>query len=101
MSEVKSFKEFGIKQASTAFQGDKVKMSRILNKEIVVIDFKIENSKFGGTENFLTIQFKIGESLHIVFTSAVGLIEAIKQVPRDGFPFKTTIIEENERFEFT
>ncbi len=29
------------------------------------------------------------------------LIEAIKQVPENGFPFTTTIVEDNDRFNFT
>jgi hypothetical protein len=31
----------------------------------------------------------------------MGLMDQIEKVPKEKFPFKTTIIKENERFEFT
>jgi hypothetical protein len=39
------FSQFNIKEPARGFEGGKIKMSRILNKEIVVHDFKIEESK--------------------------------------------------------
>jgi len=40
------FKDFGIKTTSKSFVGDKIKMSKILNKKIAVIDFKMSDSKY-------------------------------------------------------
>ena len=101
---MKKFKEFGIKPAIKVFVGEKIKMSKILNREIVVHDFRIEDSKVykeRGTGKCLTLQISVADTKHIVFTSAVGLLEAIQQVPATDFPFATTIMEENDRFEFT
>jgi hypothetical protein len=99
-----SFSQFNIKQTQKAFEGDKIKISKVLDKEIVIHNYKIEDSKVfkdRGTGKCLHLQISINDSKHIVFTSAGGLIETIQQVPENSFPFSTIIIEENERFKFT
>ncbi|NJO70083.1 MAG: hypothetical protein HC830_13090 [Bacteroidetes bacterium] len=101
---MKNFSQFNISITSKSFQGDKIKMSKILNREIAVHHFKIEDSKHfkeKGSGKCLQFQISINNNMHVVFTSSSGLIEAIKQVPEDCFPFKTTIIEENDRYIFT
>jgi len=100
------FSEFKIETSVKSFQGDKIRMVKILNKEIVIYDFKIEESKVQafrekGSGKCLQLQISINNEKHVVFTGACGLIEAILQVPEDRFPFTTTIIEENERYKFT
>lgn len=96
---MKSFKDLGIRSEQQGFTGDKIKISKILNREIVVEAHKVTNSKFDGS--CLHLQIKIGETKHVVFTGSAHLMAMIAQVPKDAFPFKTTIVEENERYEFT
>jgi hypothetical protein len=73
-----------------------------LNKEIVVLDRKIEESKFKDhTDKCLYLQLQVGETKYVLFTGSKYLIDMIQKVPPGDFPFKTTIIEENERYEFT
>lgn len=36
-----SFSQFNIKAPEKGFEGDKIKMSKVLNREIVIHDFKI------------------------------------------------------------
>jgi hypothetical protein len=99
-----SFSQFNIKVTSQAFEGDKIKMSKILDREIIVHHFKIVESKVfkePGSGKCMHLQISINDEKHIVFTGASGLIDAIMQVPEDCFPFKTIIIKENERFKFT
>jgi hypothetical protein len=99
---MKKFKDFGIKTTLQSFTGDKIKMSKILNREISIHDFKLEDSKYGnGNSKCLYMQIAIGDTKHVVFTASTVLIETIQKVPKTEFPFITTIIEENERFEFT
>ena len=98
------FSQFNIKTSSKGFEGDKIKISKILNKEIIVHEFKIEDSKIfkeRGTCKCLHLQISINNEKHVVFTSSSGLIEAIMQVPEGEFPFSSIIIEENDRFKFT
>jgi hypothetical protein len=100
------FSQFNIKAPQRGFEGDKLKMDKILNREIVVHAFKIEESKIRafqekGSGKCLHLQISINNQMHIVFTSSGGLIETIKLVQEDKFPFITTIIKENERLKFT
>ena len=98
------FSQFNIETSGKGFEGDKIKMSKILNREIVVHDFKIEDSKVfrdKGSGKCLHLQISVNNQKHIVFTSSSGLIEAITQVPPTGFPFSTIIVEENDRYLFT
>lgn len=96
-----AFKDFQITTSRAAFTGDKIKIDRILNREIVVADFKIEKSKYEGKGKCLHLQIELNKTKHVVFTGSNGLIDQIEKVPRDKLPFKTTIIKENERFEFS
>jgi hypothetical protein len=98
-----AFKDLGIKPAEKGFTGDKIKMSKVLNKQIKVEAFKIEASKFTdkGNGKRLVLQVVVDEKQHIIITGSTYLMDAINQVPKDKFPFTTTIVEEMERFEFT
>ena len=100
------FSQFNIKVPTKGFEGNKIKMARILNREIVVHAFKIEESKVPafkekGTGKCLHLQISSNGEMHVVFTSASGLMETIQMVPEDKFPFTTIIVEENDRFKFT
>ena len=101
---MKKFSQFNIEIKSKGFEGDKIKMSKILNKEIIVYDFKIEDSKVfadRGSGKCLHLQISFNDVKHIIFTSSCGLINAITQLSSEDFPFSTTIIEENDRFKFS
>jgi hypothetical protein len=81
-----------------------MKISKVLNREIIVHDYKIEDSKCfkdRGDGKCLHLQISMDSNKHIVFTSSGGLMEIIQQIPKDDFPFETTIIEEDKRFLFT
>jgi hypothetical protein len=97
------FKDFGIKPSTKGMVGEKIKINKILNREISVNNFKIECSKFEkGTGKCLHIQIVIDGEERIVFTGSGSLIEQIEMVPKDKFPFKTIIVRQmNDRFEFT
>ena len=96
-----NFKNFKIKPNLTNFVGDKIKIDRIINREIIVQKFKIEDSKAKQGTKFLTLQIELNGTNNVIFTGSKILQEMILQVPENGFPFKTTIIRENEHLEFT
>jgi hypothetical protein len=101
---MKTFSQFNIQLSSRGFEGDKIKMSKILNREIVVHHYKIEDSKVfkdRGSGKCLHLQISFNNEKHIVFTSSSCLIDVIQRVPESGFPFTTTIVEDNDRFMFT
>ena len=99
-----NFSQFGIKAETKGFEGEKIKMLRILNREIIVHDFKLEASKVYkeiGSGKCLHLQIEMNGTKHVVFTGSCGLIDQITKVPEEGLPFKTTIIQENDRYIFT
>jgi len=98
------FSQFNINTTSKGFEGDKIKMAKILGREIIVHDFKIEDSKCfkdRGTGKCLHLQISMNNEKYIVFTGSCGLIEAIIQISKEDFPFTTMIIKENDRFKFS
>jgi hypothetical protein len=96
---MKKFSDFAVKTNTTAFKGDKIKMERVLNREIVILDYRIEPSNFEGER--LTLQIEVSGEPRVIFTASKILMETIQQVPRTDFPFLTTIIKANEYFEFS
>lgn len=97
---MKKFKDFNIEVEVKAFVGDKIKISKVLNRSIVVFGFKVENSKYN-TGKCLCMQIELNGVKHIIFTGSTILLDSIQKVPTEGFPFETTVIEENEMYQFT
>jgi len=98
---MKNFKDLGIKVESPNFSGDKIKIDRVLNTQIEVLDYKIgPSTQKVGTE-CLTLQIRKEGQMHIIFTGARGLMEAIKQVSKADFPFKATIVKNDQQYAFT
>lgn len=97
-----NFSDFNIQLQIKSFEGDKIKIDKILNREITVLDYKIETSKFEkGNGKCLYIQVEVNGDKRVVFTGSLGLMDMIERVPKDKLPFKTTIVKENERLQFT
>jgi ribosomal protein L31 len=95
---MKEFKEFNIKTSLQNFVGEKIYIHRIINREVIVHDFKVEKSKFDtGDGKCLYIQIEVDSRKHILFTGSKALRSMIEQVPREDFPFKTVIIEEADK----
>lgn len=96
-----NFKDFKIIPAVLNFTGEKIKIDRVLNVEIKIHDFKVDNSKHKVGTEYLTLQIEKAGVKHIIFTGSTILIQMIKQVPKTKFPFTTVIKRENEYYEFT
>lgn len=94
------FKEFNIKPMSISFIGDKVRINKILNTEITVHDYKIKDSEKKPGTKYLTLQISRKDEKEIVFTGSKTLMDMIEQVPKEKFPFTTTIIQEDQMFQF-
>jgi hypothetical protein len=99
---MKKFSDFNLPR-SDHFVGDKIEMTKILNREIIVLGFKIEQSKFSKNKsgNCLHIQVELDGVKHVVFTGSDVLIGQIQQVPAGGIPFSATITKSQKYFEFT
>mgnify|MGYP003440252716 FL=1 len=97
-----AFKDFGIKPAVKKLTGDKVDIDRILNTEITVCDFSIEDSKYKEKyDKCLYMQIEYRSEKRVVFSGSRVLMDMILQVPATNFPFTTTIVKVNKHFEFT
>lgn len=99
---MKKFSDFGIKAKSNRFVGDKIKMMKVLNQEIIVHAYRINKSKFenSSSDKCLHLQIEHKGEKHVLFTGSKILAETIQQVPEDSFPFATTITKEGETFQF-
>ena len=97
------FKSFNIKPENKSFEGEKIKVERILNKKVIVLDFKIEESKFKekGSGKCLYIQIEVDGSKRVLFSGSSYLLDMIQKVPKESFPFTSIIVKENEHLEFT
>lgn len=106
---MKKFNELGISKQTGQFVGDKIKIERILNCEITVYGYKIEDSKIedekrkkGASDKCLYLQIIYKGEKRVVFTGSKVLMGVIVQVDQKDFPFKTTIIkEEGGSYQFT
>jgi hypothetical protein len=96
-----SFKDFKIKPSSLSFVGEKVRMTKILNSEIIIHDFIVKDSEKKPGTKYLTLQISRKGEKEIVFTGSKTLMDMIEQVPKEKFPFTTTIIQDDQMFQFT
>jgi hypothetical protein len=96
-----SFKDLNIKPISLSFVGEKVRMTKILNYEIIVHDYTIKDSEKKPGTKYLTLQISRRSEKEIVFTGSKTLMDMIEQVPKEKFPFTTTITQEDQMFQFT
>lgn len=103
LTTMKSFSEFNIQPTKGGMKGTKIKIDRVLNRPITVHSFKLEESKFSKNKSgkCLHLQIELDNVMHVIFTGSDILIDMIGQVPQGALPFKTTIIREQEHFEFS
>lgn len=96
---MKKFLELGINLTNDSFIGDKIKIDKIINKEIIIHDYKITESKF--KNKCLTLQIELNSEKKVIFTGAKLLIQGIEQVDKSDLPFACTIVSENQMYQFT
>ena len=99
---MKSFKDFNIKPSTKLLVGDKIKIAKIMNCEIIINDFSVSESQYSKNKSgkLLTLQIEFKNEPHIVFTGSDVLLDLITQVPLDDFPFTATITQIGDHFEF-
>jgi len=88
MVEYPHFSDFA--DETKPFEGDKKKIDEILNKDILIIDYKIKDSKHHKDTQYVTIQFKLDDINHIVFTGSEVLAKQLDKY-KDNIPFYTQI----------
>lgn len=96
-----NFKDLGITPKESAFIGKKIDVEDVLNLPITVLAYEIKDSTKKANTKYLTLQIETEESKRVVFTGSKNLMDLISQVPKDKFPFTTTIKKHDRRLDFT
>ncbi len=96
----KRFNDFA--REDRPLEGSKLKIDEIINREILVKDFKVRNSRFEkkDCEKCLTLQFEMNGELHVLFTGSNVLIDQIEKY-RHEIPFLTTLKKIDRYYTFT
>lgn len=95
--QYKRFSDFA--EEESFLDGEKFRIDEILNKEILVTDYKIKDSKYNDSK-CLKLQFEIDNEKHIIFTGSNVLIDQVKKY-EDEMPFLTMIKKINKYYTFT
>lgn len=80
--------------------GIKKRLDEILNKEIVVVDFRLTKSKKREGSECLQMQFLCDGVVCVVFTGSSVLITQIQSV-KDKIPFKTCVTKVDKYYSFS
>src|SRR5690606_6615060 len=90
---MKTFSELGV-EPKHRLSGEKMRIKHVLNKQITITAFSIDQSKFPteGNGKRLTIQFVLDDEEYVIFTSSVVIEDQITKVNKDDFPFMATIV---------
>ena len=98
---MRKFSELNI-TVQTPMTGDKIKLSKILNRTIVLLDFQLSDSKFekNNSDKCLKIQIEYEGEKRVIFTGSSVLIRQIEQVAKTDLPVECTIIQQGEHYEF-
>jgi len=100
ITSMKKFSELGIDIKNDSFVGDKIKIDKVINREIVILDFKVQESKINEGKKFLSLQIELSGEKKVIFTGAKLLIQAITQIDKSNLPVSTTIVSENQMYQF-
>ncbi len=81
-------------------EGDKTRLDDVLNKEVIIKDYKISKSKYEGKGNYITIQIEENGGLKIIFTGSEVLASQCEKY-KEEMPFLTTIKKIDRYYTFS
>lgn len=81
--------------------GDKLQISQIFNKEIVVIAYRLTKSKISDAKQLLQLQFTYPneEEKHIVLTNSTVIIKQLEQY-KEHLPFTAKVMKVHSYYTF-
>ena len=94
---IHSFSDFA--ETRNLMAGKKAHMEQILNKPIIIRQYKVIPSK-KNSEKCLHLQFEMESELHILFTGSAVLIDQCEKYA-DKMPFQTKVIKIDKYFTFS
>lgn len=80
-------------------EGEKKKITDVLNTEILITDYRIGNSKYK-EKRYLTLQYKANSGFNIVFTGSEVLMEQAKKY-EDKMPYFVIIVQRGKYYTMT
>jgi len=99
------FSEFADLSQTPVMDGKKVPLNEILEKEIIVLKYRIKNTKYADAKNpeCLTVQFAFSKSPeeHWVFFSGSNVLMRQLEQYKDKLPFSSVIKREGKYFTFS
>ena len=97
---MKKFSDFA--PDAVPIDGDKVKIDEVLNKEIVVTGYRIDESKYSRSNapQCLKLQFELAKEKFILFTGSTILLDQIEKY-KSEIPFATTIKKIDKYYSFS
>lgn len=98
---MKRFSDFNVTPPERIFDGEKIKIFKILNKEVKVINYRLVESKFKQAQQRLDLHIELDGVRFIVFTGSISLIKMITQIDKSELPFLTIVEKDGESFKFT
>jgi len=99
MQNYKRFSDFA--QESLPLDGAKLRLDDVLNKEILIVGFKVRKSKYVRAESSdcLTLQFKLDGTTYILFSGSKILTDQITKYQTE-IPFLATIKKIDKYYTF-
>ena len=79
--------------------GDKIYIRDILDRTVLITDYRIINSKQRTDTECLQLQIYVDDKVYILFTGSAVLINEIRQVS-DRIPFYASITKADKYFSF-
>lgn len=104
---MKKFSDLNIVVPHSGFAGEKIKIHKVFNREIEIHDFRTEPSKVKDFRRepskvndsiLLTLQIKIDDEFRILFCGSKRLQRTLELIPKENFPFTTTIINDTQGY---
>jgi len=78
------------------FIGEKISIAKILNKDVEILDYKIEDSKKCEGGKCLTLQLRLAGENRVLFTGAQFLIKQIEKVEKNNLPVVVCIVKQED-----
>ena len=94
---MKKFSDFAETEAGLV--GDKLKISEVMNKKIVVTGYRMLTQKHN-SRPLLHLQFELEGKTHTTFTNSVVLIRQCETY-QEEIPFETMIVKQSNYYTFS
>lgn len=93
----KKFSDFAVEQRP--LEGEKIKMTEVLGKPILVQGYRLTESKFPTSKGCLALQIEFQSKKRVLFTGSGVLIDQIKKYAHE-IPFETVITQPRKYYTF-